>query len=130
MVVLPSSLVGRHLGKSFELSLNNLLISQHIRIVGCSFFITCFISLYCAFSENLGSIHFVFFVLSTFCEFSQVFHWDLILNKTCLLALSPTRWRLYVSSCPFIAFLIAFSSFHLRITSFVSFLSYILIRSW
>ena len=40
MVVLPSSLVGRHLGKLFEVALNNLLISQHIRIVGCSFFIT------------------------------------------------------------------------------------------
>ena len=46
MVVLPSSLVGHHLVKSFEVALNNLLISQHIRIVGFSFFITCFISLY------------------------------------------------------------------------------------
>ena len=70
MVVLPSSLVGRHIGKTFEISLNNLLISQHMHIVGCSFFITCFILLHSTFSENLGSIHFVFFKLSTFCEFS------------------------------------------------------------
>ena len=70
MVVLPSSLVGRHLGKSFEISLNNLLISQHIRIVGCSFFITCFILLHSTFFENLGSIQFVFLKLTMFCEFS------------------------------------------------------------
>ena len=70
MVVLPSSLVGCLLGKSFEISLNNLLISLHIRIVGCSFFITCFILLHSTFSENLGSLHFIFFELTTFCEFS------------------------------------------------------------
>ena len=43
MVVLPPSLVGRHLGKSIEVALNKILISQHIRIVGCSFLcqLTC-----------------------------------------------------------------------------------------
>ena len=70
MAVLPSSLVGRHLGKSFDISLNNLLISQHMRIVGCSFFITYFILLQSTFSETLGSIHYIFFELTTFCEFS------------------------------------------------------------
>ena len=46
MVVLPSSLIGSHLGKWFEFTLNKILISQHIRIVGFSFFIISFINIY------------------------------------------------------------------------------------
>ena len=121
MVVLPSSLVGCHLGKSFEVALNNLLISQHIRIVGCSFFITSFKYKKSTFSENLGSIHFVFFCFNNVFVIFRVFRSDLILNKACLLALSPTRWRLYISSLPFIALFCSFSSSYLRITSFVCF---------
>ena len=63
MVVVPTSLVGRHIGKSFEVTLNNLLISQHIPIIGCLFFIISFINIYSTFCQSLGSIHFVFFVL-------------------------------------------------------------------
>ena len=55
LVVIRLSLVGRHIGKSFEISLNNLLISQHIHIVGCVFSVICFILLYRTFCKILGS---------------------------------------------------------------------------
>ena len=50
----PSSLVGCHIGKTFEISLNNLLFSQHIRIVGCYYSAICLILLYRTFCKTLG----------------------------------------------------------------------------
>ena len=54
-VIRPSSLVGRHIGKTFEISLNNLLFSQHIHIVGCYYLVICLILLYRTFCKILGS---------------------------------------------------------------------------
>ena len=54
-----SSFSGRHIGKSFEISLNNLLFSQHIRIVGCYYSVICLILLYrtfCKILENTGQL--------------------------------------------------------------------------
>ena len=51
MVIRPSSLVGRHIGKTFEIDLNNLLFSQHICIVGCYYSVICFILLYRTFTN-------------------------------------------------------------------------------
>ena len=69
MVVLSSSLVGRHLGKSIEVALNNFLSTYLFSIVGCLFFITCFISLYSTLSVNLRNIHFVIYVYQRVVSF-------------------------------------------------------------
>ena len=45
----------RHIGKTFEISLNNLLFSQHIRIVGCYYSAISLILLYRMFCKSLGS---------------------------------------------------------------------------
>ena len=54
-LVRPSSLVGGHIGKMFEIFLNNLLFSQHIRIVGCYYSAIYLILLYRTFCKILGS---------------------------------------------------------------------------
>ena len=85
MVVLPPSLVGRHIGKSIEVVLNNLLISQHIRIVGCLFFIISFINIYSTFCQvwEVSILYFLFY--NIFVSFPRL-PLGLLLIKACLFA--------------------------------------------
>ena len=102
-VIHPSSLIGRHIGKSFTEYHNNLLIFQHIQIVGCFFFVIYFKLSYCMLCVISGSPHSVFleiltslgvFRASARIEFS-------IISVFCF---SPTRWRLHISSYLYYSF--------------------------
>ena len=97
MVVLPTSLVGRHIGKSFEVALNNLLISQHIHIVGCLFFIISF-KIYIEHSVKVWEVSILYFLFyNVFVSFPHL-PLGLLLIKARLFAFHQLSGGYFVSS--------------------------------